>query len=120
MKNYLTVWTRWARAKAAILAEHQRIAPLISVIRDEITALSGQMVESVALDIPGLPILFYPLWQGFAYTYSPGWDAVPQTHTHWNWSLREAEAVASWMRSLQEEEIKILFRQWADKCNPEG
>lgn len=113
-KNYKTIWERWATAKTTIVKEHERLQPLIETIKSEIQALSGQALPSTLLDVENLPIKFYPFWKGFAYTYSHGWDERPNPNSNWSWSLKETEEVAKWMSSLEEEEVKILFRNWSE------
>lgn len=118
MKNYMTVWNRWAAAKATIVAEHARLTPTVEAIKAEIIAVSGQSIASVHVEIPGVKLRFYPFWKGgFAFTYSIGWESTPDAAKNWDWTLKQTEAVASFLQSLQEEEIKILFRQWADEVS---
>ncbi len=115
VKNYMSVWNKWAAVKAGIVAEHERVKPLIMSIIAEIKAISAQNIDGKnMLEIEGLKIKFFPSWNGWAYTYATGWDQDPNPTIHWEWTLAEAEAVWKFMKGLQEEEIKTLFRLWSE------
>jgi hypothetical protein len=58
--------------------------------------------------------LFYPFWSGFTYVSEAGWDRVPNPKKHWEWTLKESEQVLIFLKSMHEEELKLLFREWAE------
>ena len=116
MKNYLSVAQKWADVKNAIVVEHERVAPMVNVIVAEYKSLSGQSIPSQHIDTP-CEIQFYPSWEGgFAYNYSGAgsWHKMPHVDRHWEWSLKESQEVLDFLKSLHEEEVKILFRKWCE------
>ena len=116
MENYLTIAQRWADLKREIIVEHERVAPMIVAITEEFKSLSGQAIPAEHIQT-SCKIHFYPHWGGFCYTYDPKFSTgKPTTDRHWHWSLKESEQVLIFLKSLHEEEVKILFRQWAEKC----
>ena len=117
MKNYLTIWQRWRAAKLAVLTQHERVTPFMRKIVADIKAVSSQDLPAYALPIPGTVLMLFPaLNGGFAYSYSGRWREVPNPAESWNCTLAEAEASAAYLASLQEEEIRQLFRVWSEKA----
>ena len=116
MKNYLTIAQRWADVKAEIVIEHERVTPLVNKIIEDFKRISGQNIRSQHIGTP-CKLLFYPFWEGgFVYTYSSDWSNKPKVDKNWEWTLSEAQAVLTFLKSLHEEEVKILFRNWSEKC----
>lgn len=118
MKNYKTIAQEWAMTKAAILAEHNRVNPLIRQIAAELTAISGQRIGTASIEVvPGLA--FYPFWEGgWQYRYARGYPDKPNPSEHWELSLAQAKTILTYLSSLQEEEVKQLFRRWSEMPEP--
>ena len=114
MKNYLSIAQKWADVKRQILVEHERVAPMIVELTEQFSELSGQSISSEHTDTP-CKLKFYPSWGGFCYTYSSAWHSAPDVHRNWEWTLKEAQEVLTFLKSMNEEEVKILFREWSEK-----
>ena len=115
MENHLTIAQRWADVKREILVEHNRVAPMIAEIIEQHENLSGQAIPPKYIGTT-CKLNFYPYWGGFTYTYATGWDSVPNLDTNWKWTLKESEQVLIFLKSMNEEELKLLFREWTEKC----
>ena len=115
MKNYLSIAQRWADVKKAILVEHERVTPIIAKMIADYKRISGQAIPAEHIGT-SCKLAFYPYWEGFTYTYSSAWQCRPDVDRHWEWTLKEAQEVLIFLQGMNEEEVKIIFRQWAEKC----
>jgi hypothetical protein len=116
-KSYMTVWQRWADAKVRVANEYNRLSTLIESIKVEIKQVSGQNIPSHRM-CP-VPRLYFSPWVPGGWIFlgdipQKNWG-IPHDHDqHWSWSLKETEAVAAFLEGLEEEEVRILFRQWEE------
>ena len=115
MENYLSIAQKWADVKREILNQHNRVAPMIAEIIEQHENVSGQAIPPKYIGTT-CKLLFYPYWRGFAYTYATGWDSVPNLDKGWEWTLSEAQEVLIFLQGMNEEEVKLLFSEWAEKC----
>jgi len=115
MKNYLTIAQRWADVKREILVEHNRVKPVIAQIIEDHERVSGQNLPSEYIRTT-CKLLLYPRYRGFVYPYSSSWHNDPVVDRNWEWTLKESEQVLIFLKSMHEEELKLLFREWTEKC----
>ena len=121
MENYLSIAQKWADVKREILNQHNRVAPMIAKITEQHENVSGQEVPAEHIGTT-CKLLFYPYFRGFAYTYASAWDTYistwqkkPKINTNWEWTLSEAQEVLIFLQGMNEEEVKLLFSEWAEK-----
>ena len=113
MKNYLSIAQKWADVKSEIFIENERVMPMISAIIEDYKKISNQNIPAESIQT-SCKLLFYPFWSGFTYVSEAGWDRVPNPKSHWEWSLNESQQVLIFLKSMHEEELKLLFREWCE------
>ena len=114
MKNYLSIAQKWADVKREILVEHERVTPLVNQIIEDFKIISGQEIPAEHIGT-SCKLVFYPRHGGFVYSYSFSWYNNPIIDRHWEWTLSEAQEVLIFLQGMNEEEVKLLFSEWAEK-----
>lgn len=126
MKEARSIVVRWQEAKRAVLKEQARLDAIAKAVAQNIKDETGQVVSECGHNLFGVTGANHDALRGFTVRLESGWGkagfdvqfpgvlawtSCKKEGDHWSCSLRQCEALAEAMASIQAESIRLEYER---------